>query len=226
MKKIVFLLGICALVVGCSGGVVRPKIEDGIKAALPDYIGPAKSYDVTVAGDELAMLQGKMAKVVIDGQQVQAAPDLVIAKLWVEMREVRFNTKTRTLKSVDSTDIRATIAEGAMNHYIEESRGSSDLSLTLEADKILVHFKPTIRGYGVPLTISGKAEIVGGDKVNFKADAASLGRLPVPAYVVNKGLDLLNPVIDLSVMKFPVTLKEIRIVKGAAEVDGSAIFKF
>ncbi len=226
MKKLVFLFCICALVIGCSSGVVRPKIEDGIKAALPDYIGPAKNYDVTVAGDELAMVQGKLAKLIIEGQEVKAAPDLVIAKLWVEMRDVRFNTSNRTLKSVDSTDIRATIAEGAINHYIEESRGSSDLSVALLPDKILVHFKPTVAGYGVPLAVSGKAEIVGGDKVNFIADSASLGRLPVPAYVVNKGLDLLNPVIDLSVMKFPVTLKEIHIVKGSTEVKGSAVFKF
>ena len=209
---------------GCAGAIVRPTVNDAIRKALPNYIGPAKNYDVKTSGSATEMLGGKLDRLIIEGEDVQVDPNLTISKLFVELKDVRVDTKTRAMKHVGSTAIRATISEAAVNKYIAVSRGSSNLTVRIEPDKINVAFTPTVAGVGVPLNVTGTLSITGGDKVNFEADEASVGRLPVSAYVVNKGLSMVNPVIDLSTMKFPVTIERIALKKGKAEVSGSAKF--
>ena len=224
MRKLLPFAIIAILIGGCAGAVVRPTVEDAIKRSLPDYIGPAKHYDVKTSGSATEILGGKLDSLRIEGEEVQVDPELTITKLLIEMKDVRVDTGTRAMKSVGSTAIRATISEAAVNKYIVARRGSSDLSVKLERGKIEVLFTPRVGGIGVPLSVTGKLAITGGDKVNFEADAASMGRIPVSAYVINRALAAVNPVIDLSTMKFPVTLERITLRSGAADVVGSAKF--
>jgi hypothetical protein len=224
LRKLFPFAIIAILVGGCAGAIIRPTVEDAIKRSLPDYIGPAKHYDVKTTGSATEILGGKLASIRIEGEDVQVDPELTITKLLVEMKDVRVDTGTRAMKSVGSTAIHATISEAAVNKYIVASRGTSDLSVKLERSKIQVSFTPRVGGIGVPLSVTGKLAITGGDKVNFEADAASMGRIPVSAYVINKGLAAVNPVIDLSTMKFPVTIESITLRAGAADVMGSAKF--
>lgn len=224
MKKLLLFLILAAFVAGCSGGLITSEVEKGVRRALPDYIGPASKYTVDVHGDEAAILKGKIERLEINGTDVRVDPKLTIRQLYVDMRGVRFNVKTHALKSVEDTSVNAVIAEQAVNHYIGEARGDTTLTVRLEPGKIIAHFVPKVVGVSVPIAVSGTPKIVGGDKVNFEADSAALGRLPVPAPVVNKALDLLNPVLDLSTMKLPVTLREIRLERGQVRVLGGAQF--
>ena len=216
---------LATLLSGCAGGLVRSQVEKGIRGSLPEYIGPAKHYSVHTDGSEASMLKGKIGRIEIEGEEVQVDPNLVVQHLYVDMREVRCDVDTRALKTVGSTTIEAVIAEDAVNRYIERTRQDLNLTVTLEPGKILVKFVPTVAGVGVPISVSGTLAVAGEDKVNFAADSASLGRMPVPAYVVNKVLNRMNPVLDMSQMRFPVILREIVLLKGAAEVKGSARFK-
>ena len=226
MKKKLFPLTILATVLGgCAGGLIRSEVAKGVRHALPDYIGPAKSYSVTVHGDSAAILKGKIESLEIQGEDVQVDPKLLVGRLLVEMNGVRCDVKTRALKSVEHAVVDALISEEAVNAYIRETHGDASLTVKLEPKKIVVLFIPKVVGIGVPISVSGTPAIVGGDKINFQADSASLGRLPVPAPVVNKALEAVNPVLDLSAMRFPVTLREIVIEKGAVRVKGNAKFR-
>ncbi len=224
MKKLGPFALLAVFAAGCASSIVRPTVNDAIRKSLPDYIGPAKHYDVKTTGSATDMLGGRLDSLTIEGEDVQVDPQLTISKLFVEMKDVRVDTSTRAMKSVGSTAIRATITESAVNKYITAARGSSNLAVKLDSEKINVLFTPTVVGVGVPLSVTGTLSISGGDKVNFQADQAAIGRLPVSAYVVNKGLERINPVIDLSTMKFPVILEKIALRKGAADITGTAKF--
>lgn len=225
LQRLIPIVVVGALVAGCSGGLVRPRIEKGIKNALPEYVGPATEYTVRADGSTRDMLNGFIELLHIEGRDVQIDPNVALKHMWVEMGEVRYN-RHRELTSVGETTFGATVLERVVNQYIEQARdGSSDLRVKFETAKVSVVFVPKVVGVDVAVVITGKPVIVGGDKVNFVADRGSVARVPVPAYIVNKALDRVNPILDMSLMKFPVSLKHIAIRDGAVVVKGSAQFK-
>lgn len=226
MRKFIMMSLIAALIAGCGGGgLIRPRVEKGIKNALPQYIGPAKEYTVRADGSTTDMLNGLIGQLHIEGTDVQIDPNLLLSNLWVDMIEVRYNT-SREVTSVKETKLGATVSESVVNKYIELSRkGEDNLSVEFEPGKVLVKFVPNVAGVNIAVTVSGKPEIVGGNKVNFVADSGSVARVPMPAYLVNKILDRMNPILDMSVLKFPVSLSKITINAKSVLVEGSAEFK-
>ena len=220
------ILVLATLVAGCSGGLIRPKVEKGIRNALPNYIGPARQYTVRADGSSTAMLKGFIERLHIEGEEVEISSDLVITRMSVDMDEVRYDTGARELQSVRSTTFQAEMSEDAVNRCVEKANDSDfDLNLRLKPGEIWVDFVPNVVGVNVPVSIAGRPVIVGGNKVNFEADRATLAYVPLPAYLVNKVLDKLNPILDMSTMRFPVTLEVIGVKNGAVVIKGSAQFK-
>ncbi|HET6455727.1 MAG TPA: DUF2993 domain-containing protein [Armatimonadota bacterium] len=225
MRRVLFALLIVTLVAGCSGGVIRPRVEDGIRDALPNYIGPAKEYKVRCDGDSTKMIGGKIERLYIEGKDVQVDPNLLIGRLIDDMDQVRFHPTSHKMKSVEATSFEAVVSEKAVNRYIEQTRDSeSQLGVELQPGKILVKFVPNIGGMDVLIAIAGTLSVAQGGKVNFEADKASVAHLPIPALVANKVLDRVNPVLDMSAMKFPVMLSGISINKGSVSVKGTMEF--
>lgn len=225
MRRLLALL-LVALVAGCSGGIIRPRVEDGIRDALPDYIGPAKEYIVRCDGDSTAMLGGKIKRLHIEGRDVQVDPNLLISRLIVDMNLVHFDPGSHKMKSVESTAFEALVTEKTVNSYIAQTRQSeSEMSVQLQPGKVQVKFVPNIGGLDVLIAIAGTLSLAGRDKVNFEADKAAVAHLPIPSLVANKVLDRVNPVLDMSAMKFPVILSGITINKGSVSIRGAMQFK-
>lgn len=226
MRSIALTILVSVFLTGCSGGLIRPKIEQGIEKALPSYIGPARKYDVRASGSETDMLGGRIASLQIAGTDVQIAENLTVAFLVVDMNDVSFHTSSRKLKSIGSTTFRATLTEKAVNDYVNASRqDGSDMRIELETDKLTVVAKPSFHGVGVQFKVTGTPEIDTGTKVSFVADSASLSVVPVPAWIVNRLLNRVNPVLDLEKMKFPVKLSSASVRKDSVELSGSMVFK-
>lgn len=226
MKKIAPLFFVLAFVIGCAGGLIRPRVERGIRDALPGYIGPAAEYRVRTEGSTSAMMRGRIAKLFIEGKDVQILPELKIAQLDVEMHDVRYKPDTRKLTSVGASKFTASVSEAGVNRYISEHRkGDSDLRVALETNEVYVEFVPRFIGLDVPVRILGRLEIVGHDKVSFRADKASVARLPIPAYAANKVLDRINPVLDLSNMAHPVLLESVRVRTNLVIIEGGLQFQ-
>ncbi|HUV05262.1 MAG TPA: DUF2993 domain-containing protein [Armatimonadota bacterium] len=226
MGRLFWVAILAVFVAGCSGGLIRPRVEKGIRNALPDYIGPAREYKVRADGSTSAMMRGLIEHLHIEGMDLQLEPKLLVSRISVDMDEVRYHPRTREIKSVRETTFEATLSEVAVNAYIEKNRqGESDLRVKLEPDKVTVEFIPRVAGVNVLVSVTGRPVIAGGDKVNFVADSASAAHLPVPAYVVNKMLERANPILDMSLMRFPVSLEDIAVKKNAVIVKGRAQFK-
>ncbi|MDH7481533.1 MAG: DUF2993 domain-containing protein [Armatimonadota bacterium] len=226
MRKITALLAFSFLVTGCIGGVIRSKIAEGIEDSLPQYIGPAKKYSVKVLGPSEPMLRGKFEHLHIEGLEVQISENLMVDRLIVDMDKVEADPETRQIRSVAATVFTAEVAEKSINDYICAARPDiKGLTLDLQEGKLTVTARPSVLGIGVEFKVTGKPVIAGKDKINFVADSASLARLPIPALVVNKVLDRMNPVLDLGEMQFPVALTSIAIKNDAVIINGKAEFK-
>ena len=62
----------------------------------------------------------------------------------------------------------------------------------------------------------------GAATLNFVADKARLSFVPVPAFLVNRALDAVNPIVDLSGLKVPVALQSVDVQNGALVLRGTA----
>jgi hypothetical protein len=60
------------------------------------------------------------------------------------------------------------------------------------------------------------------NQLNFVVDRAHLGVVPLPASWVNLGIRRLNPVVDLSGMKIPLSLASTNVVAGVLVLKGAA----
>lgn len=225
MKKAAFLSIAALFLAGCSTGIIRSQIEQGIRESLPDYIGPAKKYKVDVKGSETAMIGGKIDQLIIDGTEVQINENLCIDHMNIVMNKVRFNPQTHKVKEVESTTFEGELTSKTINSYISKDKDSKyKAQIRLEDGKVIVDAAPGLLGISVPVSIKGSPVIREDTKVNFVADEASLSIIPVPAFIVNRLLNGVNPVLDMSQMKFPVTIKDITIKKDKIIVKGNAKF--
>lgn len=205
---------------------MRPKVEKGIAKALPEYIGPAKRYEVRAEGSDVELLRGDIDALHIVGYDVQLTDNLTVGHLIVDMKGVQADTSTRKLKKVESTTFRATVTEKAVNDYVNASRpDGSEIRIDLDRGKLTAVARPSFHGIGAEVKVTGKPQIEGGSRVSFVADKASLSVVPVPAWIVNKLLERVNPVLDLDKMKFPVTLTSVATKKDAVDLAGNATFK-
>lgn len=212
MKKLMLLPLIVIFIGGCAGSIIRGKVEDGIKAALPDYIGPAEEYTVDTQGKGLTIMKGTIEYLHIEGKDVQLSKSLTVSDLKIDMNEIHFNTKERSIKSVDSTQLEATITEESVNSFIKKSQeDDTEVKVKFEQGQVYVEVRPKVVGISVPVKVLGKPEITRPDRVDFVADAGSIAHLPIPLFVVNKALSRVNPIVDMSKMKFPVQLKSLEI---------------
>lgn len=226
MKKAA-VLGIAAMfLAGCSTGIISSKIENGIRDSLPDYIGPAKEYKVQAKGSETGMISGSIDRLLIDGTDVQLKENLVIDRMSIDMSKVRFNPRTRKVKKVESTTFEAEISPKSMNAYISKSDDDKNkIKIRLEDSKVIVDASPGFMGISIPVSIKGSPSIIGNSKIDFVADEASISIIPLPAFIINKLLRNINPVLDMSQMKFPVSIQDITIKKDKVIIKGSAEFQ-
>lgn len=216
---------VAALLSGCAGDLIRSKVENGIENSLPEYIGPALKYSVKVSGPSEPMLRGKIKHLHIEGDEVQIAPSLTVDHLIVDMDDVEADVAKKQIRRVRQTIFEAHISEDSVNRYMVTTRAASkDLRVSFGKGTVTVTVYPSFLGIDTEFRITGRPEIVQGSKVRFIADRAMLAKIPVPSFLVNKVLDHVNPVLDLSEMKFPVVLSGMTVKEGAIVIKGRANF--
>lgn len=223
MNKSIFLLGIIIiLIAGCSTGIVRSKVEKGAKESLAERIGNAKSYEVTVKGSDASIASGKIKSLHIEGFDVEMQ-DILVDKMIIDMEDVRFNPRTRAIKSVAETKFSADVSDAAVNSYVSKHKTyGSFIKISFKDNSISADVNPSFAGIEMEMSITGKPIIKDGTKINFEADTGSLSILPIPSSLVKGMIDRYNPVFDTASFNLPVTLDEIVVNDGYITLIGNA----
>ncbi len=216
-------LPLCLLGAGCGVGqspqtIVAHKIAD----ALPQAIGPASHYDVQVSGDALGLARGRARGVLIRGQDVRLTPAVTLDALTLNTRDIVFDAKSRQVQSIGSALFAASMGQAHLTEYLLQVRpdlsvtlGASDLQATLPVAVGPVHTTVSVRGTLVPAAPGASA-------LDFVADRARVGLLPVPAFAVNAALAAVNPVLDLSRAKVPIGVQSADVESGQLTIRGTA----
>ena len=208
---------------GCQSAqtTAAHKIAD----ALPRSIGPAAHYDVQVEGDTLALTRGRARRIHVVGQEVQVAPDTTLDVLDIDAHDVSFDTDAKKINKVGRAAFRGTVGQQNLTQYLAHRRPLvAGLSVRLQAQDVLAEAPVSVAGLHTTAKISGSLapDPAQPDHLNFVADAASLGRLPIPAGLVNYALNEINPVFDLSHVTVPITLERASVLNNQIVLQGTA----
>jgi len=215
--------GLSLTLAGCGEGFVAGKIESRVERRLPEIIGPADSYKVDVSGRTAAMISGKLSKMIICGKGVTLQRDLKVDDLIVEMRGVRFDTETNELVSVEETTFEAVLSQKSLTRLIAKKRPElKELKVELRDSKATVSTRPSVLGLSAGLSLTGVLHLEPKNKVSFIPDRISVAGLPAPGFAVDYVSERINPIMDLSLAKFPAEITELTVSTGRLTVCGKA----
>ncbi|MEO7718644.1 MAG: DUF2993 domain-containing protein [Capsulimonas sp.] len=210
---------------GCASVSPQRIAERKISAALPRMLGPAQKYDVHVSGDTFALTRGRAKQVRIAGSQVQLTPSLTMDTLNLNATDLSFDTKAHTLQKIGALDFDGSLSQENLTHYLSQVKGkASGLQVTLRDSSLEASVPVSPLGIQTTVRLSGNLTPHPGEpnKLDFQADGGHLGIVPLPASLLNLALDRLNPVLDLSGVRIPLSVTSATVEHGELKVRGTA----
>lgn len=185
-------------------------------------LGPARHYDVQVEGDTFALTRGRARRVKVHGEDVHLAPAETLDTLDFAAEDVSFDMQARRLQHIGRAEFTGTIRQGHLDQYLAQNR--PELVVTLRSGDVEARLPIVAGPLRTTATVSGSLTPTapGANTLNFVADRARLSFLPVPAFLVNRALEVVNPVVDLSQAKVPIALQSVDVVNEVVVLHGTA----
>ena len=218
------LLASTVFFTGC-GHPVQETAAHKIADVLPSVLGPAVRYDVQVDGDPFALTRGRARAVHVQGIGVQLSPSLTLDTLNADVEDVSFDTKTRKLSHLGRTAITASLGQENLSRYLAQAKSAvPGLVITLLPDAVEAQVPVSALGLQTTAELTGSLRPDASDpgKLDFVASGAQLGSVPVPAGLVNIALDTVNPLLDLSTLRAPLTITDARVQNRQLTLSGTA----
>lgn len=220
------LLIASTLLLGCSRANPFRAVERSILAELPQVIGPAERYQVTVSRSSGNLVAGRIPWIDIHGRNVRAIEGLNLDELLVRLEGVRFDRSKRALEEVDQSRFEARLGAASLTRYLQQrSPMLRDVQLRFTEGHVRVRATPALLGLGVPVEVTGRPVIQGGTALHFDADRVAVLRVGLPAFVAERLEATVNPLVDLAAMPFPLQLSTVAIQGDRAILTGTATIK-
>ena len=217
-------VGTVLVFAGC-GHPVQETAAHKIADRLPSVLGPAVRYDVQVDADPFALARGRARAVHVQGVGVQLSPSLTLDTLSADVSDVSFDTKTQKLSHLGQTSFTASLSQASLTRYLAGTKPRlPGLEVTLLPDAVEARVPVSAFGVQTVAALSGSLRPNPNDpqRLDFVASGAQLGRVPVPAALVNLALDAVNPLLDLSGLKAPLTVTDAKISSAKLVLSGTA----
>lgn len=129
-----------------------------------------------------------------------------------------FKRRKIKIKSIKAEDVEIKITEEDLQDYLRKEKGFENFEVELTPENAKVSGKVNFLGLDLDVSISGKFEIVENDKLRFKGGKIKISKYTLPAHLTEEIIKKTKPEVDLSEMKIPINLKEIKIKEGYLEI--------
>lgn len=212
---------------GCGSLSPQTVAAHKISDALPQILGPAAHYAVRVQGDTMALTRGRARNVHVEGRDVQLSPTLTVDTLTFDAQDVSFDTKAKNLQKVGQVAFVGTMGQAHLDSYlgnVKMSKMLQGLRVTLRPSDVQAQvpvsagpIHTTVTVYGNPAPNGQNAQ-----SINFVVDKARLAFLPVPAFLFNQALKEVNPIVDLSAVRVPISVQSTSVEDGNLVLRGTA----
>jgi len=224
-----FLLGtilaflLLLAIAGCSDNASREDTERLIAARAPDFMGPADHYLVETHG--ISTRQVDLIR--ITGVGVMPDPNLKIDPLVLTLSHVRYQRHPFRVLQVGDAVFEGRISESAINQYLlhqhrAESGSVKNLRLTIERGLLRVDASASVSHLDIPVKTSGFVRIEDGLRFRYTAESLRILGVGVPAGIQQLLTDMVNPVADISGLRFAPHVTRVLLEPGAITFSGSA----
>jgi len=213
------------LVLAGCGSPLRDTAAHKIADALPSVLGPASHYEVQVDGDQFALTRGRLRAVHIVGTDVQLTPSLTVDMFDAVVQDVSFSRATRRLTHVGQTDLTVTIGQEDLTAYLARAKPRpAGLLVTLRESDLSARVPVTFLGMRTSATLIGTLSPSDAEpgKLDFIDHSARFSIVPLPAALVNLALEILNPVIEFTGLRVPLTITQAAVVHHRLVLTGMA----
>jgi LmeA-like phospholipid-binding len=208
---------------GCGGTNPFRSVERSIREQLPQLIGPADRYEVTVSRSSGSLIAGRIPWINIHSRNVRAIEGLTLDELDVRLEGVRFSRASRAVQEIGMTRFDARVSAPSVVRFIHHrSPNLRDVQVAFTGQGVRVHATPSLVGIGVPLEVEGRPSLRGSAAIDFSASRVAVLRLGLPEFAVRRLEERINPLVDLRTMPFPVHLTAVRVEDDRAVISGTA----
>jgi hypothetical protein len=214
------LLGLLAvLVLGCDAGSIA---ENEIEEAAPRYIGPADRYDAAVEG----LGASRAEQVQLIGYGVRPEPNLELQQLTLTFRDVDYQRSPFRVTRVGNARFTVTATEQAVTSYLAERAQQAtpvpirDLRVNFLADQVQISGNAAVAGQEVPLTTTGTLQAQGA-RVLYQPQRITVEQIALGEQLRGVVAQVINPLIDLSRLRFAPQIESITLRPGTITVSGT-----
>jgi hypothetical protein len=193
-----------------------------VVAHAPEYIAPAERYQATVRG----LSTHRARSIAIIGSAVQIEQHLVVDPLTLTLYDAQFVQQPFRVTSIRTATFSARISEAAANNYLRQQVHPS-VGYTGEINNVRVLFqrnlvKVTAMISRVPVTTSGRVRIDDGLRVQYVPEKLEALGVGIPRIAQSLLADQVNPLVDLSGLRFVPHITQVTVNPGELLISGTA----
>ena len=221
---------------GCERAVNR-SAERRVRDALPDVLGPARAYRVHIDSEPDRTIRGHLARVLIDGDQVQMKSGMYFDSLHLELRGVDVDTRAGRVRAIKETYFTATASAATVNEYLVGETfsggklrnvrvGFAPGGVTLSGEREVVNVNPPVIGGNValfaPFHLTGPVRLAGPRRLELDAAHLDVVGITISGAPLKFLMRRFESGFDLNGLPFPVTLTQVQTGQNAITLSGTA----
>lgn len=207
---------------GCAGPAVRRAAERSLERRLHEILGPAEKYEVRIQKTSASRLvRGSVERLVVDASGVQLDAYTRLERIHIVVHDLVIDEDEVEIGSAREGLIRVEVTEVDINRYLSSRHARHEPEVKLLPGAIVASIRSPLRGASSRVTATGRLLVEEGLRLVFRADEVDLELLDVPGFSERYVEERINPLVDLSKLKYPARLNELVVMKGLVRVRGA-----
>jgi hypothetical protein len=218
--------GLVASIPGCNRAINRTA-ERKIREALPDAIGPAREYRVHIDNAPLRTVEGKLASVSIDGDDVQFPSGLLLDNLHIDLKRVDIDTGRGSVRHIGDARFTIVVSEQSLDQFIA---GEAPTGETIRKTRVslgdnnivtVTGERVTLLNVGVPFRLTGPIRAASPTRIEIDPRRLDVAGIPFSGRVLNFFKSRIESSLDLRQFPVPVQLSTVTTQRGRIILSGS-----
>jgi hypothetical protein len=217
---------IMILLIGCSGDSPDVIAMREVTARAPEWMGEAQKYRSEVKG----VTRSSCEQVTIVGMAVKPDPNLIIDPLTLQLNRITYSLKPFHITSVADGIFEGRISQSSVNQYIRANHsiaGSSIQNINVQFERNLVRVTATVPVYGIdlPITTTGYLRNDEGIRLAYEIQTLNVIGVGAPANLASLLKSRINPIVDLSGLRFKSRIESWIVDGGGITIKGKAFLR-
>lgn len=212
-----------ALCTGC-GRTINRSAERHIRDALPNVLGPARQYRVHIENAPDRTLDGKLALVTVDGDDVQFSNGLLLDRLHLDLKDVDYDTVRQRLRRIGEARFSVSVGEKNLDEFMAgeapEGERFRHVHIKLTSGQVTISGDRVVLGLGVPFRMTGPLKLAGPQRIEIDPNRLTVVGITVAGLPLRFLKGRFDSAIDLSALSFPVTVTGAQSAGGLLTLTG------